>query len=94
MVGDVPDEQLFREVVDPLIVRAKGVENERRVRAFGEMVSLLFVTNPTAALCVENFWNTVVEREGICLLCTYDLRDSGQATLSPNLCAAHSHAIA
>jgi hypothetical protein len=92
MVNNMPDEARFRELIDPLISRAKA-SGSGRVRAFGEMVSLLFTSNPAAALRLEEFWNQVVEREAICLLCTYQLSAPG-ATLQEDLCAAHSHYIA
>jgi hypothetical protein len=40
MVNDWPDENLFNQVINEVIVKAKG--NNRNVRAFGEMVAILW----------------------------------------------------
>jgi hypothetical protein len=95
MVGSAPDETRFLYVIGDMIGRAKtsGGKTPRTVRAFGEMVSLLFGTNPSAALRLEELWNEVIRTEKMCLLCTYHLGERDQ-TLSEDLYAAHSHCVA
>src|ERR1043166_3914127 len=47
MVGDWPDDQLFLKFVSDLLARARG--SERQVRAFGEMVAVLWAQGATGA---------------------------------------------
>jgi hypothetical protein len=95
MNGSVPNENKFRYVIGEMIERAKasGGETSRTVRAFGEMVSLLFVEDPEAALRLEELWNDLLKTEQMCLLCTYHLT-GGNLSLQANLCNAHSHYLA
>ncbi|HVL38431.1 MAG TPA: MEDS domain-containing protein [Fimbriimonadaceae bacterium] len=88
MVDGMPDRERFRAVVQPLIGRARGPG--RAVRAFGEMVGLLFLDNLPAADRLEQYWNELLAEEGICLLCAYPLEGQDE-TLAEELCAAHSH---
>jgi hypothetical protein len=70
MVRGSPDEKLFSSTVSHEIHRARG--EGRKVRAFGEMVALLWARgNHNGTLRLERLWGTVLRREGIALLCGY-----------------------
>ena len=63
-VDGMPNSELFKRTIDRTIKKASrdsGTGRSRRVRAFGEMVSLLWNGNPTAALGLEKLWNEVIE---------------------------------
>jgi hypothetical protein len=91
MPNNTPDEQRFRSVVGEVIGRAKS-SGAQNVRAFGEMVSLVFGANPAAALRLEELWNDLLDEEQICLLCTY-LLAGPQEELAPDLCSSHTHYV-
>jgi hypothetical protein len=88
MVKDLPNKELFNSIVAPVIKRAKQFGS---VRAYGEMVSLLFEHNERAALRLEELWNEFLKEESICLLCTYDVRN--KTDLGSDLTHQHSHCI-
>lgn len=71
MVGGWPDEILFRKAVTSLVDLARG-ESNRKVRAFGEMVALLWARGDHAAtLQLEKLWSTFVSEEHFPLYCAY-----------------------
>jgi anti-sigma regulatory factor (Ser/Thr protein kinase) len=84
----------FDEVVGSAIDRA--AITGRRLRVFGEMVSLLWEAgNVEAAIALEGRWNELVARERCVLLCAYRSdRASGQrrAALEP-VCSLHSRVL-
>ena len=70
MVRGVPDEKRFTPLISEAIARARG--NGRKVRAFGEMVALLWARgNHNGTLRLERLWGTMVRAQGIALLCGY-----------------------
>lgn len=96
MIDGTPDADLFKAIVDTMILEARGgaaSRSLRKIRVFGEMVSLLWGQNPTAALRLEELWNDVVEAHSIPLLCTYSLKNRTESQLPPAFVAAHSHAL-
>lgn len=96
MVNGMPDEDLFKAVFGQMIERALKVaakEGSGRVRAFGEMVSLLWNDSVEAAALVERFWDDLIQQYSISLLCTYALADAHKE-LPAALIDCHSHNIA
>lgn len=72
MMGRVPDEQHFDDHIGSLIRRSSGGDASIRVRAYGEMVDLLWREGQDeAALRVEDLWNDLARSEGLSLLCAY-----------------------
>ena len=95
MVDGRPDTSRFVASVGG-IVRDLG-RRGARVRAFGEMVDVLWADgNGEAALALEELWNALAEAQSFSLLCAYDLArfpggDDGPALA--RVCGAHSHVI-
>jgi len=95
MVGAAPDRAKFEQVVGALIDRSIQGPPLRRVRAFGEMVALLWAGgNPSGAIELERSWNDLAARRPFSLLCGYPMQafagsehDRGFAAVS----AAHAH---
>ena len=70
MVNGVPDERLFSEMARSLLRRAAALD--RRVRAFGEMVALLWAAgNREATVRLEQLWNQFCRTHAFSLLCGY-----------------------
>jgi hypothetical protein len=89
------DEPLMKETIGRAIGRAREGSLNRRVRVFGEMVSLLLARNEVAAAeRLEELWNEMITAHSISLLCTYTLLDSGFTTLPDSLNKLHSHNLA
>jgi hypothetical protein len=94
MVDGWPDEQLFEAAVTPLITRARG--EGRKVRAFGEMVALLWSQgNAGATIRLEHLWNKLLEAEKFPLFCAYPRAGFPQdaAASIQTVCATHSRVI-
>jgi hypothetical protein len=92
MVDGRPDEALFQKVIGDLFACAGG----RRVRAFGEMVVLLWNQgNNHATVGLENLWNQYLEREAFCLFCAYPRSSFTQDahTAIGEICRHHSRII-
>ena len=65
-----PDAERFEAFVGPIVLRAR--RGGRPVRAFGEMVALLWARGQYAATVrLEHLWNKAVEREKIRVVCGY-----------------------
>lgn len=94
MRDGLPARDPFDELIDRLMERAGS--DGRRVRAFGEMVVLLWREgNREAALRLEEFWNAACERHGLALLCSYPQAvfgaDPGESIR--RVCDAHTSLI-
>jgi CheY-like chemotaxis protein len=88
------NEQLVRETIGRIIDRARLSSPNRKVRVFGEMVSLLLARKELAvAERLEELWNGIIEAHSISLLCTYALLDSELTMLPDSLIKLHSHTL-
>jgi len=97
MVDGWPDERLFAEVIGEVIQRAArdGDRNVRRVRAFGEMVSLLWAQGAhEAAIRLEELWDGLAATLPVSVLCAYPIEgfhDEEHGGAFSRICATHSH---
>src|SRR5882672_8635596 len=95
MIDGWPEAQRFAEVVGDIIVRTGS--RYPHVRAFGEMVALLWAAgHGAAALRLEAFWHDLTKTYAFPLLCAYPICgfDKGaHAQQFLTICAAHSHII-
>lgn len=95
MVDGFPDEPLFRRCVGELLARARGAEG-RRVRAFGEMVAILWARGRMAAtLQLEAMWTRMCAAQNFPLYCAYPREGfTKNATESiVDICRAHSKVV-
>jgi len=94
MVDGRPDERRFAEVIGSLIGRAAN-DGGRPVRAFGEMVALLWAEGRhEAAIRLEELWNDLAKSQSFSLMCAYpiagfDHEEHGDSF--QRICQAHSH---
>ena len=98
LVEDVPDERLFEEMARTLLRRA--CVSNRRVRAFGEMVALLWARgNREGTVRLEQLWDKFCRNRGVTLLCSYpktafpDSLPSHARKAESDIRAAHSLTI-
>jgi hypothetical protein len=94
MVNKWPDEELFFKLVTSLIERSSG--DGRRVRAFGEMVALLWARGDVAAtIRLEYLWNKVCKKPDFSLFCAYPKAGITEdtSTSMADICAAHSRIV-
>ena len=94
MVNGWPDEQRFRDTITAILKRAVG--DGRQVRAFGEMVALLWAEgHHGATVRLEYLWHRFCTEEGFSLLCAYPksgfTRDVNESVRL--ICDAHSHVV-
>ena len=91
MRNDWPDDESFREVVGEVLARAR--QNGRKVRAFGEMVAILWARGHGAATVrLEFLWNQLLRTEKFPLFCAYPRTGftRGATDSMAELCALHS----
>lgn len=90
-----PDENLFDATISRVLMRARA--RSRKVRAFGEMVALLWERgNAGATVRLEHLWNKIMKREEFPLFCAYPKSGftEGARESLQSICAAHSRLIA
>ena len=95
MVNGWPDAERFKQMSAALLARARG--EGRPVRAFGEMVALLWARGHYAATVrLEHLWNQLLETENLPLLCAYprDGFGKGPSDSIMEIERAHSKVIA
>jgi PAS domain-containing protein len=93
MVDGCPDERRFVDLMEDVFRRA-AQNGSRQVRAFGEMVALLWEDGKhDAALRLEELWNDLARTHFFSLLCAYPMQsfsheEHGQSFF--HICTAHS----
>jgi MEDS: MEthanogen/methylotroph, DcmR Sensory domain len=94
MVRDWPDDELFRKVVSDLLTHAR--KSGRKVRAFGEMVAVLWAQGATGATVrLEHLWQALCQAEEFSLFCAYPKVGFTQnvAESISEICAAHTQVL-
>jgi len=93
--GEVPDQAGFDRVVGGLIRHA--VHGGRPVRAYGEMVALLWDTGLVeAAIRLEGMWNALARRHAFSLFCGYSagsVAAEGQCDAFAEVCRLHQEIV-
>jgi hypothetical protein len=88
------DEHRFKTGLGSLIDKAGTYHGRTRpVRVFGEMVDLIWTSNPDATLRLEQLGNEVIEKHSVTVLCAYSLGESKPTSLPAPLVACHSRAL-
>lgn len=97
MEGPMPNAELFMATVGNVFEKALTNRRYLVVRAYGEMVDLLWREGKSdAAIAVENLWNALARRYAFSLLCTY-AKDSMLAHAPEGgidrICGCHSRVL-
>ena len=94
LVDGWPDEARFERMVRQLLARARS--NGRRVRAFGEMVALMWAQGLNGATVrLEHLWHRLCHREGFSLFCAYPrsgFTQDADASIK-EICETHSRVV-
>jgi PAS domain S-box-containing protein len=92
MIEGAPDKRLFQQVIGGLVnrVTASGMP----LRAFGEMVALLWADgNGAAAIQLEELWNDLAKTSTFSLFCAYPMRgfsEEADGQMFAHICQEHS----
>lgn len=97
MVERSPDPELFHSVIGDAVRRVRSRAVHTGVRAYGEMVGLLWQAGEhTAAARLEALWDELLKQSDMCLFCAYPIDvfspEFDAASLDPLLCS-HSHLL-
>jgi hypothetical protein len=101
MVDGMPDEARFTEtvggLVDGLRLRDRGQARPAGIRAYGEMVALLWEEDQrAAAIALEACWNRLIAARRIALYCAYPIDvfgDGFQVSEVDEVLCAHTHLL-
>jgi MEDS: MEthanogen/methylotroph, DcmR Sensory domain len=94
MVDGFPDADLFHAAASEAIERVGRRRPASKIRAYGEMVDLLWQDgHTTAAVRLEMLWNKLAMTHDFSLLCGYSMgnfyKDAGMA----DICHQHTHVV-
>jgi hypothetical protein len=97
MVGGQPDWERFESVIRAAIRNIRPAEGAEGLRAYGEMVGVLWKARQfAAAIRLEQLWNKLLEQHAFSLYCAYAIdvfgKDFGAANLNGVLCT-HTHLV-
>ncbi len=97
MVDDQPDRELFETVIGEAVSGVQDRAGHSGVRAYGEMVGLLWKAGQcAAAVRLEEYWNGLLQSSDISLFCAYPIDVLGEEfqveTVDAVLCA-HTHLL-
>jgi hypothetical protein len=98
MVGTEPDPVRFQATVDELLARACKDRPPCPVRAYGEMVDVLWKrANAEGAVRLEMLWNRVATQAQFSLLCGYAVgsfyKEVATGPTFQTVCDQHNHVI-
>jgi PAS domain S-box-containing protein len=96
MLGVVPDERLFDATVGTLIRARVSGSNGGGVRAYGEMVDVLWSRGQReAAIRLEEFWHRLAAQHPFALLCAYSMGhfydEAGSGPSLAQVCRSHTY---
>ena len=94
MINGWPDDELFQTLIEQLLARAQS--GGRRVRAFGEMVAILWAQgNNGATVQLEHLWSRLCHDKTFSLFCAYPRSGFTQSTTASmkEIFDAHSRLV-
>jgi len=95
MVDALPDSRAFRHNMGETIRLALRGREHATVRAYGEMVDLLWKDGlEAAAIRLETLWNELANTHGFRLLCGYSMGNFYKGAALEDIKDQHSHLVA
>jgi hypothetical protein len=94
MVDGMPDAERFHEAMSGFIENACGGRKDCVVRAYGEMVDVLWQAGMhAAAIRLEMLWNQLANTQQFSLLCGYSMGSFYKDAAYAEICHQHSHIV-
>jgi hypothetical protein len=94
MVDGMPDGELFKARTTEAIEKVGSGRTDCTIRAYGEMVDLLWKDGHTvAAVRLEMLWNKLAMTHDFSLLCGYAMGNFYKDASINEICQHHSHVI-
>lgn len=94
MVGEMPDWDALKTVVGGVLNTCAARNPSSRVRAYGEMVDVLWAGgNPKAAIRLEELWKDLRGVHSFSLLCAYGMGKFYKEADLRDVCALHDHVL-
>ena len=94
MIDGQPDGDLFKAAASAAIKRVCGDGKERTIRAYGEMVDLLWKDGMgTAAIKLEMLWNRLANTRDFSLLCGYSMGSFYKDASIDDITRHHTHVM-
>jgi len=94
MVDGMPDAVRFRDSMIPMMELACRGRTECVIRAYGEMVDLLWQDNQTAAaIRLEMLWNQLAQTHAFALLCGYSMGHFYKGVGQHQVRQQHTHLV-
>lgn len=94
MVDGMPDPVRFRRALVPVIEQACRGRRDCVVRAYGEMVDVLWKDGQTvAATRLETLWNQLAQTHAFALLCGYSMGNFYKDAAQREICQQHTHVV-
>jgi hypothetical protein len=94
MVDGMPNHQAFQDVVGGVIERVRRDHGGVAVRAYGEMVDLLWRDGlEAAAIRLETLWNQLAASHKFSLMCGYSMGNFYKGTAMDDIRGQHSHLV-
>ena len=95
MADGMPHAALFRHVLGTTLAEVTRIHPKRTVRAYGEMVNVLWKDGLTAAaIHLETLWNDLAKSHDFKLLCGYAMGNVYQHASVGEITRQHSHLVA
>jgi hypothetical protein len=94
MIDGTPNAKLFQQTMIPVIGTACKGRRDCVVRAYGEMVDVLWKDGQTAAATrLETLWNQLAQTHAFALLCGYSMGSFYKDAAQEEICRHHSHIL-
>jgi DcmR-like sensory protein len=95
MIDGLPDAERFQAVFSHAIVKVCQERSNRVVRAYGEMVDVLWKNgNHVGAIRLEMLWNQLANWHRFSLLCGYSMGHFYKDAPFMDICREHTHVVA
>ena len=94
MVDGMPNPSAFRRTVGGLLTEMRRSHPKRAIRAYGEMVDLLWKDGrESAAIRLETFWNQLARSYDFELLCGYSMGNFYKGSTLDDIRRQHTHIV-